>query len=315
MKYLSNSEMAEWRTCRRAWWLGYGRGLRRRGYRDYNAATGIGNRVHECLDQYYGHGVDPLATLALLRDRALSDDPAFSSDIQKEYDMCEAMLSGYVEWLAETGADQALRVTGSESALVVPFGEGLSLVSKLDVRIEHEEFGSNLSMDHKTVQALDTPIQTLQLDTQMLTQHLCEYIAQRDNGGIERARGVLYNMLKKSKRTARAAGPFFKREPVRHNEQQLLSHWKHVARIAQEIADATAHLNAGVDHHDIVPPSPTRDCKWRCPFFNVCPMFDDGSNVEAALAANYEIGDPIERYRGLIDLPAYEPAVKEKAEG
>jgi hypothetical protein len=43
-------------------------------------------------------------------------------------------------------------------------------------------------------------------------------------------------------------------------------------------------------------PNPTENCAWDCEFFVVCPMHDDGSRVDDAIAALYVSGDPMARY-------------------
>jgi hypothetical protein len=58
----------------------------------------------------------------------------------------------------------------------------------------------------------------------------------------------------------------------------------------------TMALDAGADHHDVVPPNPTKDCTWDCDFVSICTMFDDGSRVEDAVTSLYHQIDPHARY-------------------
>jgi hypothetical protein len=44
-------------------------------------------------------------------------------------------------------------------------------------------------------------------------------------------------------------------------------------------------------------PNPQDSCSWKCPFFQGCSMFDDGSDVEAWLENFFEQGDQYARYR------------------
>jgi hypothetical protein len=216
------------------------------------------------------------------------------------------MIEGYVQWVQETGADQGYRIIASEGAREVPLipddpviGD-VTLLAKLDARVIRESDGARLQLEHKTVGDLSMPLLSLQLDTQLLTEHLVEYMALLSEGReAEAAKGVLYNMLRKVKRTARAKPPFYRRETVEHNVHELRNHWKHVVAVAYEIRAAEKALNSGVEHHRVVPPSPNRDCKWDCEFFGICPLLDDGSDVEPALADLYSTHDPLERYAGL----------------
>lgn len=305
MLYLTNSEMKDFRRCHRKWWLGYYRGLQRRGT-DFNKPLSIGSRVHEVLAAYYVPGldrVDPMAALRASVERDLEKNPAQEESIRKEADLCDAMITGYLEWLGESGEDADLRVIAPEAEMSAPLIEGVSILSKIDTRVESVSDGSKWALEHKTVQNLSDPVPLLQTDTQLLTEHLVEFL-QGDDPDAPRAQGALYNMLRKVKRTAQANPPFYGREEVRHNVYELRSHWRHVARIAGEILVLRAELDAGGDPHDVCHPNPTRDCRWDCEFRDVClaGLFDDGSDAESAIADLYETGDPLERYRHAMGL-------------
>ena len=63
-----------------------------------------------------------------------------------------------------------------------------------------------------------------------------------------------------------------------------------------EIVDARNKLDSGANHHEVVYPRPSRDCSWKCDFFAICKMFDDGSNIDGLIREYYEEADPDERY-------------------
>lgn len=298
---LTNSEMKTFKRCRRKWYLSTYRGLGPRRH-DFNRPTGIGTRVHNALAVLYqpgGEGTgDPVAFLKASVAEDLAKFPEEASSIEKEADLALAMIEGYVEWLAETGEDRGFEVVASEGAREAVLYEGVTLLSKLDARIIHRERRDiRLALEHKTVGDLSTPLPFLQIDTQLLTEHLVEYMALKNEGRDEEAaQGVLYNMLRKCKRTARAKPPFFGREEVKHNRHELEKHWMHVIAVAKRIRQTEAELEAGVSHHEACEPNPTRDCKWDCPFFHICGHFDDGSNVEHDLTIDFEVGNPLQRY-------------------
>jgi hypothetical protein len=56
-------------------------------------------------------------------------------------------------------------------------------------------------------------------------------------------------------------------------------------------------LDEGQDHHYVAYPRPSRDCKWKCNFFAVCPLFDDGSAAEHAITELYTVGDAYSYYQ------------------
>ena len=152
------------------------------------------------------------------------------------------------------------------------------------------------SLEHKTGMMGVEP-GVLQMNTQLLTQHLVEYLAKKQAGeSTENSWGVLINYLKKSKRTERAKGPFYWRDKIHHNKTELESHWLHVKAIADEILEAERKLGAGESHHTVCHPSPSGDCRWKCSFYSICSLHDDGSDVEAAIEDLYETHDPLERY-------------------
>lgn len=307
---LSNSEMAMYRRCRRKWWLSTYRQLVRRSEHPHGSPISIGNLVHNALAEYYDpmKRYDPVKFVRETIDSAVAENPGYEMEILKEAELCEIMVQGYVEWLEDTGADSDLRFLGSERVVEVPLKTGITLISKLDAPVEQISDGAKLALEHKTVGSLDEPLNSLRLDTQLLTEHLVRFLDAQTKGATpdeayDQCQGVLYNMLRKVKRTARAKPPFYGREQVMHNRMELKNHWIHVKALAEEIEMTRARLNAGYEtHHIIVPPSPMKDCKWSCPFFPICPMFDDGSRVEDAIEAMFVEGNPLERYEGAEEL-------------
>lgn len=299
--------MKDWRRCRRKWWLGYYRGLQRQTVA-FNRPLSIGSRVHRVLEAYYIPGLDRPDPMEFFRagvERDVEEFTAFEKAIRKEADLCEAMLEGYLQWLEEEGADADLKVIQSEAEMEVPLIEGVTLLSKIDARVERVSDGKRGALEHKTVQSLTDPLPRLQVDSQLLTEHLVEFMTLLEEGREEnRASFCLYNMLRKVKRSARAKPPFYGREEVQHNVEELRSHWRHVAQIAEEVKRTHELLDAGTDPQELCYPNVTADCTWDCPFSGPClsGQFDDGSDVEQHLADEFEVGDPLERYRKQVGL-------------
>lgn len=310
---LSNSEMATFRRCKRKWWLSHYRRLQPRASAAAGSPISIGNLVHDALAQYYDPDlrVDPVRWAEFRVQDVIAEEPMFEIEITKEWSLVEIMLTGYMEWLAETGADSDLKLLGSERVVAVDIDakldEPLTLISKLDAPVEQISDGARLVLEHKTVSSLDQPLPKLKLDTQLLTEHLVRYLHAREEGATheeaeDKCHGVLYNMLRKVKQTAAAKPPFYGRVTVPHNTYELRNHWLHVVGIAEEIVRTQKRLTLGESHHRVVPPSPGESCKWSCQFFRICAMFDDNSQVEAAVDAMFEERDPLERYEGARDI-------------
>jgi hypothetical protein len=303
---LTNSEMSTWRNCPRAWYLAYYRGLRRRQFDVAGRPTTLGTRVHDALAAYYDPETpyDPVQHVLAGIERECESYPTQEADIRKEGEMASIMVEGYVQWLEETAEDDDLRVLAAESKIEVPLFEGCTLLSKIDARVERISTGARLALEHKTCGSLTQALPLLQADTQCLTEHLVEFLDLKAKGlETERAQGVLYNMLRKVKRTARAKPPFYGRETVMHNVNELRSHWYHCVAIGRQIENARVRLDAGESHHTVCPPNPSRELLWRSEFFKdgMYELMDDGSDWEAAVDALYEVCDPLERYWGVTE--------------
>jgi len=324
LRYVSNSEVQAFKRCRRKWWLGWYRRLRPRefGGVDLVSARASGNRVHRALAAYYvpdgEKREDPRDALerALLEDwttfvesthaATAYDDSLDVTDFKKAAELERAMVEGYVEWLAETGADSDYRVVAPEAFVqaklddvVTPLlDDNVRVVGQLDVRLIRERDGAQLFMDHKTVGDFTRPTRTLQLDEQMLTYHLLERLTPDEQPG--QSRGALYNMLRRVKRTVRATPPFYKRVEVTHNALELEAFAQRLGAIVNDILYAQSRLDMGYSHQTVAYPTPTQDCAWQCPFFQVCNMFDDGSRVEDALRELYTVGEQFDYYQSMI---------------
>lgn len=303
---LTNSEMSTWRRCERKWYWESYRGLRKREVLPAGTPLAIGSRVHVALAAFYsgGSATDALAE-SIARD--LATFPEHEAQILKDQDLCSAMIEGYLEWLEETGVDADLRVIAAETKLEVPITFGVTLLSKLDARVERHRAGTptRMALEFKTVGDLTSSLPTLALDTQLLTEHLVEFLHLRERGQEgDRAQGVLYRMLRKVKRTDRAKPPFYSEEEVPHSVEELRNHWRHVVAYAGQIQAARARLDAGETHHSVTPPSPQSSCSWYCPLLGACKLANAGADVEGYLSDHFEVRDPLERYAGIgqVDL-------------
>lgn len=304
---ISNSEIQTFKGCRRKWYLVYflELGLKR----TETSAVGpreLGTRVHVALHAMYAASANPITVIdeiysndiGTLRDEGREEQIA---DLQKEWDLARAMLEGYVQWLADEGADDGIEVVAAETVIEVPSDiKGVHLRGKLDQRVVRKQDGAKLFLDHKTVGDFTTPPKTLPMDEQMKFYHLLEKLDALHKTGGEpqwRTDGGLYNMLRKVKRSATAKPPFYMRLEVHHNDTELRNMWIRVHKIIEEIVHTRQALAMGADHQYMVPPRPSRDCTWSCDFFAVCPLMDDGSDWQGLLNEYYAHVDPHERYK------------------
>lgn len=311
---ISHSELKDFQRCKRRWWLKHVRRLAPRLSTPAGALQS-GTRVHEALAAYYdpGSDEDPRAALEWVLRQAhagymeqcgaegVEPDQAVLDRFVKDAETERAMVEGYTEWLAESGADAHLTVIDAEqqvtvtdaqlnAELVKPF----TVVGKLDARVIDETTGYRLFVDHKTVQNFTQVLPGLQADTQMLHYHLLEFLSHVG----EVCDGALYNMLRKVKRTKTAKPPFFMRERIVHSRDEIESYRLRLIGLIVNIFELEARLE---QMPEVAPamfaqPNPTRECSWDCDFVQICTMFDDGSRVEDAIQDLYRTRDPLARY-------------------
>ena len=296
-RVLTQSELTTFMRDRRQWYLGYYRSLRKRYDTPYLPT--VGTLVHYGLESYYRqkdeHPVDAVKGRAMfLIDR----NPEAAETIAEAAGLAGIMLEGYLDWVEETGADAVLDVYAAEETVEVQLSpHPFILRGKIDARARDSFTGAHIQLEHKTVGSLADLPKTAQSSFQFLTYDLLAYLKSVETSEhAYRTDGVLLNMLRRVKRTARAKPPFYGRHIVRHNTNELRNHWRHVVGIAQEIERTTSRLNAGEDHHMVCPPTVTRDSAWQNPFLPVYQLMDDGSDAEGMLAEEYETHDPNERY-------------------
>lgn len=312
VRLVSNSEVQSFKWCRRNWWLAWHRGLVAKTENLANAAN-TGTRIHEALASYYvpdgERAPDPLVMLvaAQVRDRMLNAEYAArllgvanedelyeqSEKLEKSFLLEQAMIEGYVQWIAETGVDEEWEVIDSEVYVEVDFGEiaNTKLIAKLDARVRSRITGQVRFIDHKTVGSFIIP--TLGINQQMLHYQL---IAWLSGWGVQA--GALYNMLRKVKRSRASKPPYYERRAVNHNEHELRTYRDKLTGVINDMIHVENCLDNDVPSQRVVYPTPNRDCSWKCQFFRICRMFDDGSRVEAAIEDMYEKRDPLSYYGG-----------------
>jgi hypothetical protein len=202
-----------------------------------------------------------------------------------------------MQWITETGLDSDLVVVEPEAYIEVDFPllDRVKIIARIDVRVRRVSDGSRLWLEHKTVGSFAQKLTGIQLDEQVLFQTLVESLDWNHTG--PRVVGVLYNMLRRVKRGPTAKPPFYRREEIHHNQHELDSFQLRLAGTIADLQELRRRLYDGENHRKIAYPRPSGDCSWKCPFFQICPMFDDGSRVESAINGLYEVGDPYAYYQ------------------
>lgn len=314
-RLVSNSELQCFKGCRRKWWLQWYRGLVSRMV-EVQGVRSTGTRLHIGWQAYYQPEVQSVqAAIDALRDAQTEDLGKLQVDaygfinddlrrkLLSDFQLEQIMLEGYFEWLAESGEDSNLEIVSSETYLEASFPVTLAdgtppvkIIGKIDTRVRDRRTGRRKFIDHKSVTVFENP-QLLKINEQTLHYLLLEWLTTEE--GETRCDSALYNMARRVKRTAKAVPPFYKRVEIERNQHELESYMRRLTGVIGDIQHVEETLDRNPEMAAYVAyPTPSRDCTWKCPFFAQCPMFDDGSRVEAALESQFTVHNPLEYYQG-----------------
>jgi hypothetical protein len=292
---VSNSVLRTFKTCRRKWYLATYRQLTLRSESHPATASNLlGTRVHTALEAHYGYGVDPLLALSASYEAARERHGDAWHELNGEQSYAEVMVKGFLEYVASTGFDEEYVPVAVERILSYPMegdwgGEEITLTAKLDQVLRRVSDGALMVRDFKTVGSL-AKADNLRLDEQMRFYDLL--LALSLEGTSDRAGGAVYTMLLRSKRTIKATPPFYQQVVITYSDEERASMTRRVNGEITDLLRVKRSLDEGADHREVAYPTPGDYCNWGCPFKQVCPMFDDGSRVEAALEDLYVQADP-----------------------
>ena len=294
---LSNSELQVFKDCRRKWWLQYYRRLQPKS-KDMTGALALGSRIHAALDDHYANNTPLLEAHSKLVEtdrQILLADFRDTQDLDNEADLGRIMLEGYEQWVEENGIDAELEMISTEEKIVAPlFNGAVELQGKLDMRVRRRGDGARMFRDFKTVGGSLSDFANLApMNEQILTYMLLESTKVDEK---ERSDGGIFTMIKKVKRTASARPPFYDQIEVRHNIFTLRSFWDRIHGTIADLMRVRTALDEGEKHQYVAYPKPSRDCKWKCQFFTICTLIDDGSSSEQAISEMYEVADPYAYY-------------------
>jgi RecB family exonuclease len=284
----SPSELAKFLRCRRQWALTYYYkwGVDPMKSKPVSAAL-LGTRIHAAMEAYYGYDIDPVAALAVIYDAERVVRPEFTGELTAEQDWATIMVAGYLDWAAEQGLDEEHEVVATERdievAITLTNGEMALVTGKLDQVVRRRLDGAIQLRDWKTVGTL-SKADLIILDPQMRIYSALLAISE---SGM-RVDGALYTMMLRSKRTSRASGPFYEQIHIPYNGHEINNTVIRLRGILDDMERVTHQLDTGADHRLVAYNNPITDrCAWDCPFTQVCPLFDDGSRADDAMADTY----------------------------
>lgn len=302
----SHSEMSTFKECRRKWYLNYYLKLRRRR-ESLSKPRDTGILVHAALHNFYvsgglnGPGAEDLMRQYLVNARdadmlkvQTEDERKIITDVHETADI---LCRGYVEWLHETGADLDYKFDQTERELRAPGPVvGTEIMGIIDLGGTDVRSGDLMVMDTKVTNSFDTMLKTLHL---MEQGPMYAVLAKILDPNPQRGFRVVWNMIKRNKQTKAAKPPFFQRYELAINADQLRQFYVQLQGQIEEILRLEQRLNDGESHIQVAYPTPTTDCSWKCPYFQVCGAMNDltRNDVNFLISAYYSTPEEREASR------------------
>jgi hypothetical protein len=151
------------------------------------------------------------------------------------------------------------------------YQNGVQLRGKLDQLWRRDIDGALMFRDFKTAQDMRAGPASLPRDEQMMFYNMLMRLQRLEQGESPEnlPRGGMYTMLKKVLRSARAQPPFYDQHEIMFNDRALRSMYLRTHRRVQQMLESRQALADGQPHQYVVPPRPSKDCSWKCPFVAV----------------------------------------------
>lgn len=318
MTAISNSEMASWTRCPRQWFLRYYLGFIPAHEHPVSAAK-LGTRVHTSLEALYGYGLDPLMVLKVLYGAEIEEHSDFEAELRSEWELANAMVSGYMEWAIAEGIDADMNVMSTEQDVRVPLPglPGVELRARLDQAVQEISTGWVYFRDWKTAGNFDTH-QILELNPQfrlysviMHLRHGIPFDGPVPDGLIVPAGGII-TTLRRVKRTEKSKPPYYQQDTFRYSPEQLHATLIRAQTVCAEIMSARARMDESYQRSEgalpqinaaqrsVCRPVPLgADCSWRCDASKgLCVSMDDGADWPGMLlqSGRWVQGDPYAYY-------------------
>lgn len=298
---VTSSELRQWRTCRRTWYLRYYLQLQKKRNPEDVSPARTGSLYARGVEEYYGGGSPEYAREVV---RGLADTNADQLDavykaeaakkVRSNAELVDIMLAGFFDWLEETGVDANLEFIGAEEEISVehPQIPGVLLLGKLDQLARVRSSGEELIIDNKTVQTAADQELTAPLNQQF--QHYS--MIRRLTDPMAKFAGARVRWARRVKRTARAAPPFYGEIEVPLPRDLLLGYYEQATETIREIMEARLRLDRGEPEVRVCGPNPSRDNCRGCALRPFCADMTSGIIENSVLAWSFEKTDPLARY-------------------
>ncbi len=317
---IRNSERAAFKRCQQRWVWAFRKGLSPKAV---DTKLWFGEGIHLGLAQWYLPGTlrgeHPAKTWAkFVRDeeRYIKDNNGLIDDYKwiDARDLGIAMLFNYTDTYGDDlnwyviATEQTFQVRGKTDKGVVFY-----ITGTFDGVYRDEETGKFWLMEHKTAAGMpDTGY--LDMDDQASTYFAVAEIVLKNKGIMakdDHLDGIMYNFLRKSLPDDRPKneqgkalnkdgsvskvqpGPLF----MRHEAWRSTGHRMMTLQHLKDEVDQMQAIRDGV----LKPTkTPTKDCRWDCPFYQMCQLHESGDDWVDFRDAMFNISDPYADHR--LDL-------------
>ena len=273
-RFVRNSETSVWRDCLLKWYFSHYLGFLTN---TVNPNFWLGTLIHQALSEWYLGNVEHpehyfwwLAEMSIEQERGariLIDGDDFDMDslssLRAYRDMGVVMLEGYVEW-AEKNDD--FDVIDTEVAYYIDLenhdGESFTFVGRFDLLCENSD--GIWVRDFKTAKDFRAT-ETVSQDSQF--RRYPWMVAEAHPQWAEDIRGSVWVGLRKIVPSGRSKPPYFESYPIELTSEELAGTKREVVAEVTSIMRTESELNSGANPDDLIYPSPTYDCAWKCNFF------------------------------------------------
>lgn len=296
---ITQSDLAAYKRDRRIWFLKTFLGIRSKTIDSIGPLT-AGTMAHAALEAKYKYGED---MLPWYRDYARREfevhrkaDPYLQRaawDAQAE--LIRVVLEGYEEWIDADNLDAPWETVDVERLLEVRAtvnGYPVLLTGKVDLIMRNRFTGAQRIFDWKTTNNIERTLMQAH-STEQLPFYMTLLMALEPHTRVD---GAAFNVLLKSKRTARAKPPFYKRETVGYDTRALTARQASIDGTISDYVTTVTRLHEGVAE-------PLRVCYANPGVLNfdrglnpLIDIMDNGGNVAGIIRSQYQQVNPYARY-------------------
>lgn len=286
MYWLSNSEINEFRRCKRKWAFTYYYGYQRINEPIYFTE---GTLWHEVMEAYYRADIDYRADAGM---GVLSNAELHQNDARIDYKKWRNLLRHYHAECESSGLDHGLAVAAVERTLSTELFDGVGLRGQVDLLFFDADRGILVLPDHKSAASFRNLEDTLLINQQVRTYALlCA-----ETEGLETPREVMFNVVRKvDPEDGRSKPPYFTRLHSYVSDGLLAQHREEVCQTARDIMMMREFLDTQQDQ-PVLPPTVDQSCSW-CQYNPVCQVWNDpAADPMWLLGTLFVEGDPNARY-------------------